>query len=349
MPPKERVEVEIPHSRPWISVADRTLLDGTLVSGQLVAGRVRERFSEELINFHKANRVSLFGSGRDSLIVALESLDVKPGDEVIIPTYVCEEVLYAVNHVGASPRIADVSYSGVLGFETAQRVFSPKTKAIVGVHIFGHFCDIDSLKKFGVPVIEDACQAFGIRFRTEQRLAGTLGHVAVLSFHPTKMLTAGAGGALLVNDPDWVTVAEEPRSNVDGRTFTDINASLAVSQLNRFADFEKRRAHIQTEFDSVAQELSLPPGREDSSFLFRYTFRTNNQAEPVLEWFSRKKIAARRGVDQLLHRRLMLDDALFPNAVEIFQRNISIPFHPSLSDNEVERVKNALRSLNRDR
>lgn len=340
----------VAHSSPWISRADVKRLNATLQSGNLVRGPVAELLEHSLAKYLEVNHVELYGTGREALVAGLHLLAIRPGDEVIIPTYVCSDVRIAVEDVGAVPRVADVSDSGVIHPQAVERVMSSKTRAILGVHIFGHHCDIQSLKQFGLPVIEDACQAFGVRFRSENNgLAGTIGDISFFSFHPTKLLTGGGGGALVVVNRELCLRASQRALAgaviISKKSFTDLNASLVMSQLERFPEFIRRRVFIQRKYDSVIDQSLLPHGRDLSSFLYRYTFASVKGFEETKGLFAEKKITVRRGVDRLLHRDLGLRDSDFPNSVRVFDSNVSIPFYPNLRNREVARVMETLKDV----
>ena len=146
-------------------------------------------------------------SGSSAIILALKCLGVGPGDGVILPTYVCRSVLEAVYTVGGVPELCDVNEFGVMDVNTISRAISKKTKTIIAVHIFANPCNIDELRVFGLPIIEDACQALGLK--TPNGNAGSRGDIGILSFHATKCITTGEGGMLLTNDPGIAGVVKK--------------------------------------------------------------------------------------------------------------------------------------------
>ena len=290
-------------------------------------------------------------SGTAALGLALKTLDIGPGDEVVLPTYVCWSVLAAVTASGAVPRLCDVDQRGVLTVQTVRAALSARTRAILAVHVFGHPCDIHSLTSLGLPVIEDTCQAFGLDVNDHP--AGTLGTLGVLSFHATKCLTTGEGGMLVVGDSNLMDRAcalseSADRNNAVGATvMTDMQAALGLSQLERYPSFLERRRQIFLAYHDASGQLrtARPAYWGEPVFLFRYTLRADHGFELTQPALLAYGVQARRGVDELLHRRLGLDDLDFPQATLLFKHVVSLPFYPSLTGQEQAQVIRAMQAV----
>lgn len=141
-------------------------------------------------------------SGKAALISALIGFGIGPGDQVIVPAYTYIATAIAVTSVGAIPVIAEVDDSLTLDPVDVERKITPATKAIIPVHIQGFPCNMDALcdiaEKYGLKILEDACQADGGRYHGKR--LGTIGHAGALSFNQFKLITTGEGGALLTDD-----------------------------------------------------------------------------------------------------------------------------------------------------
>jgi perosamine synthetase len=341
----------VPHSRPWIEPSDRLAVDNLLKGGMIAHGARVQAFEQAVANYLGATGGIACTSGTTALGLALKSLGIGAGDEVVLPTYVCWNVLSAVTAIGAIPRLCDVDDSGVLTVHTVRPLLSPRSRAIVAVHIFGHPCDIDSLASLGLPVIEDACQALGLEI--DGRLAGTLGEFGVLSFHATKCLTTGEGGMLVSSKPCLLerarALAESAeQKNVAGATsMADLQAALGLAQLERYPTFLERRRQLFAAFHEIACQLvTTRPGYiSQPPFLFRYTLRAQHGFERAQIALLAQGVQARRGVDELLHRRLGLDDCDYPGAVELFEHVVSLPFYPSLTEQEQAQVLRAIQKV----
>ena len=343
-------QILIPHSRPWISESDFQAVQNVLQSGMLSQGLLTAKLESEICRYVGSRYGVAQPSGTAALVLALKALKIGCGDEVILPTYVCRNVLDAVISVGACGKLCDVNDNGVITLESVSTALSPRCKAIIAVHIFGHPCDVGQIKTLGLPIIEDACQAFGMEF--EGKMAGTVGDVGILSFHATKSLTTGEGGMLLTNDETVETnVRRLVRVNDDGVlrgvvTFSDLQAALGLSQFARYTEFRARRQVLAKEYLQVAQSVGISIGMDNASSLpFRFTLRLSENFEALAKIFLHKGVVIRRGVDELLHRGIGLDDASFPNATRLFETTISLPFYPGLTDGEASIVKETIKTL----
>lgn len=333
----------IPHSKPWITVSDREVVDEVLASGMIAKGEQVACF-ENMVRSYLGVKYSIAqSSGSAALTLGLKALRIAQNDEVILPTYVCRSVLESVLSVGATPVLCDVDDTGVVTQQTITPHITRKTKAIIAVHIFGHPVDMDKLSDFGVPIIEDACQAFGLSING--KMAGSIGDIGILSFHATKCLTTGEGGMLVTKSP---SLAHEANLLAAGDSkfiprhfsvLSDIQASLGIAQLTRYGDHLTRRERLRKLYSQEAENSGISIGAPSTTnALFRFTLRKSAPFESVQKNFMGEGVCVRRGVDELLHRQLGLSDDLFPVAVRNYSKTISIPFYPSLTDEESMKV-----------
>ena len=339
----------IPHSRPWITNSDINIVNDILCSGMVSKGSMVNKFEELVKSYTGARGAIALGSGTAALILGLNVLGVRKGDEVILPTYVCRSVLEAVLNTGGIPILCDVNEKGTITADSVEPLLTEKTKVIIAVHIFGHSCDIKDIKNFNIPVIEDACQAFGLKIKGKP--AGGLGDLGILSFNGTKCLTTGEGGMLLLNHAGERDYAYDNSLNkkisLSNRLtpMSDIQASLGLSQLSRYDQFVKRRLQLRTQYDQTCDKSGLNIGGDPiSNMLFRYTIRTLSEFEIIQNYFQKQGVSVRRGVDELLHRILGFKDESFPTASRLFKQTVSLPFYPGLKDEEFDII---LRSINR--
>ncbi len=157
---------------------------------------------EEMKEKFGCDYVTIMTSGKGALISALVGAGIGPGDQVIVPGYTYIATAIAVTAVGAIPVICEADDTLTIDVKDAESKITPHTKAIIPVHIQGFPCDMDAVMaladKYGLAVIEDACQADGGKYHG--KTLGTIGHAGALSFNYYKIITAGEGGALLTND-----------------------------------------------------------------------------------------------------------------------------------------------------
>jgi dTDP-4-amino-4,6-dideoxygalactose transaminase len=177
-----------------------------LESGQVVLGPEVAAFEKEAAAYCGAAHAVGCGSGTDALVLALHALGIGPGDEVIVPPFTFFATVSSVCRVGATPVFADIDpvTFNIDPAEIRAKV-TPKTRAVVPVHLFGQCCDMDAIRKtaedYGLYVVEDAAQSFGSEYKGVR--CGTLGHVSAFSFYPTKNLgSLGDAGLVTTDDPD---------------------------------------------------------------------------------------------------------------------------------------------------
>lgn len=181
-------------------------LKDILDSGQFILGPNVRSFEEEVAAYHRVSHAIGLGSGTDALYLCLRALDIKQGDEVITTPFTFIATAEAITYVNAKPVFVDID-SRTLNIDPSriEEKITPRTKAIIVVHIFGQPADMDEImaiaRRHDLRVIEDCAQAFGARYKDQ--LVGTIGDAGCFSFYPSKNLGAyGDGGMLITNNPE---------------------------------------------------------------------------------------------------------------------------------------------------
>ncbi|MHB9030700.1 MAG: DegT/DnrJ/EryC1/StrS family aminotransferase [Candidatus Latescibacterota bacterium] len=345
----------IPHSKPLMHRDDIRAVTEILESGMLAGGERVRSFEQALAGYIGLPHAAATSSGTAGLFLALRALDIGPGDEVAIPAYVCSSLLYAVRMTGAEPALADTGEDGIHpDADTIKQAFSPRTKAVLFAHLFGHACDLRDIVALGAPVIEDCAMAPGAEWRG--RKAGALGSVAaVFSFYATKVIAAGEGGMVLSDDP---RLTERVRDRADyadkiddvGRfnlKMTDLAAALGNSQLGRLESMIARRRELAARYTEVfsGMGLELPfeqPG--ERCIFYRYVVGSG-RAEQLRTSLHSQGVRAERPVFAPLSRYPDCK-AECPGAERAWARSLSIPLYPALTDEEAETVIRAMRESN---
>ncbi|NIQ88331.1 MAG: DegT/DnrJ/EryC1/StrS aminotransferase family protein [Deltaproteobacteria bacterium] len=343
---KEREIIQ--HSRPFLDDEETRALQNVLTSGQLAQGPQIENFEEELGNFHGLLPGVATSSGTAALHLALLSLGVGPGDEVLLPSYVCSAPLHAVYHSGATPILVDVDpTNGNIDPEDLTRRLTSKSKAIIVVHLFGLPVNVREISALGLPVIEDCAQALGAELAS--RKVGTFGRVAICSFYATKIITTGEGGMLLSSDPDLLAQARDlrdydkkedltPRFNYK---MTDFQAALGRSQFQKLERFLGQREELARVYNEQLATLpcTLPPAQEGRIY-YRYVVSVQGDITELTEKLLKMGIEVARPVYRPLHRYFDLEG--YPGAEMAWKSHLSLPIHPSLTSQDVHRVCHAL-------
>lgn len=323
-------------------------------------------------------------SATDALQVGLAALGIGPGDEVITTTLTFCSTVHVIERLGATPILVDV-VPDTLCIDPIQvaRAITPKTKALLPVHLYGHPCDMDPLlelaSSFELAILEDAAHALPTRYKG--RMVGTIGTATAFSFYATKNLTTGEGG-MLTGDPELIDRARlwslhgmsrdaYKRYTAEGSWFyevlvpgfkcnmTDIQASIGLQQLKKLGRFHSRRKQIVAQYDAAFKpfpELQVPTERSDAESAWHiYALRLHPD---------QLRITRNAFIDQLRHRNIgasvhfipiHLHDYYrrkykfhpedFPVAWREFQRLVSLPLHPGLSDNDVNDVIEAVTDI----
>lgn len=334
----------IPHSRPSIGKAEILAVDAVLASGMLLGGREIELFQAALASLSRRTGVAMFSSGRMAIRAALASLKLPAGSGVVVQTYVCDAVVWAIRENGLKTVFCDVGEGWTATPETVAAVWSPGCRALILAPPFGLRQSARAFRHFSVPIVHDLCQASPLLFVDAG--PGDIADFATLSFHPTKYICAGGGGALLG--------AASPRDGVgaawsEAAPFNEMNAAMGRVQLDRLRELRDRRTMIAALYfdaagtlaDGLRANADVAPGD-----LFRIPLRSDRATfDEITAHFAAQGISVRRGVDQLAHRIAGESDAAYPNALACFAQTFSLPFYPALSDDDAGRIARALERL----
>jgi len=341
--------VTIPHSHPSLDDEEIRVLQNVLTSGQLAQGPQVRGFEEELGSFHGLPPGIATSSGTAALHLSLLSLGVGQGDEVLLPSYLCSAPLHAVYHSGATPVLVDVDpATGNMEPDDLKRRLTPKSKAIIVVHLFGLPANLNEILALGIPVIEDCAQALGAELAGEK--VGTFGSVAICSFYATKIITTGEGGMLLSHDPDLLTRARDLRDYDNRDSFavrfnykmTDIQAALGRSQLGKLEKFLNHREKLALAYsENLACLPCTLPSSHQGRIYYRYVISVEQNVSNLIEGLSRENVQAARPVYRPLHRYLNLEG--YSGAEVAWNSHLSLPIYPSLAPEEMQRICQALR------
>ena len=236
-------------------------------------GKFIEEFESSFAKYVGVKHGVATSSGTTALHLALSALNVGPGDEVIVPDLTFAATINAVLYCGAKPVIVDVTRDyWCIDPEKVKEAISPRTKAIIPVHLYGHPCDMDAImevaERHGLYVVEDCAEAHGAEYKGIR--VGSFGRIACFSFYGNKIITTGEGGMCLTNDED---LAEKMRMLRDhgmspkrrywhetigfNYRMTNLQAALGVAQLNKIDRFIEKKRKIAKVY---AEELSQIDG-----------------------------------------------------------------------------------------
>lgn len=347
----------IPHSRPSLGQDEIRAVSDVIRSGQVAAGPFVAQFERGMAAYMGLQGGVAVSSGTVGLDLALRALGVGHGDNVIIPSYVCSAPWLAIQRMGAQARLVDIDPDTFnLDPHKVRKARTTRTRAVIVPHMFGLPADLTALQGLGIPLIEDCAQTLGA---TEQgRAVGTVGVLTVCSFYATKLLCTGEGGMVLSNDEVLLErlrslreYDQAPSLNAQAYNckMTDLQAAMGIEQLNRLGSFLERRASLAAAYhEALPAQIFTPPvvpeGR--SHCYYRYVVRLPKglqSGEDLTSFLARiehRGVQCRKPVFRPLHRYLELPD--FPAAEEVDRTAVSLPIHPSMSDEDVVRIVHIL-------
>jgi len=340
----------IPHSRPSLGSKEIRAVSEVIASGKIAQGELVKRFENSIAKFVGMKGGVATSSGTAALHLALLSLGVKKGDEVILPSYLCTAPLNTINYVGAKPVLCDINnYDYNISFEDAKRKITKKTKTIIVPHLFGFPAEIDKFLTLGIPVIEDCAQAIGAKYRN--KIVGNFGVISIFSFYATKMLACGEGGMILSNSDKILKIARDLRDYDEKENYlvrynykmTDLQAALGLVQLAKLFSFIRRRKEITEKYNLAFQKCNfeLPfVAKGQESVFYRYVVKTRGDLEKYLVLLKKRGVVCRHPIYKPLHQYLQLKN--FPNTENAWKTALSTPIYPSLTNIEIKKIISAI-------
>lgn len=345
-----------------------------LRSGAYILGQKGAQLEREVAELCGAKYGIAVANGTDALILAVWALDLGPGDEVITTPFTFAATAEAISIRGAKPVFVDIDpVTFNIDVDLVARAITPRTKAILPVHLYGQPADMDPLKalaeRFGLKIIEDNAQAIGASYKGRQ--TGALGDLACISFYPTKNLgAAGDAGMIVTNDEklnDRLRVLRAHGSKVRyyhdemgvNSRLDEIQAAILLAKMPYIKEWNLKRAAVADLYNQMladCQYVITPAKAADRTHVWhQYTIRVSNSqsGNSTLRDDLVKELAA-RGISTMcyypvpMHKQpafkyLNHKDGDFPQAEKVCQEVISLPMYPELSKEQVRQVTTELK------
>ncbi len=375
----------LPFHVPLIEEDDISAVREVMESRWITTGPKSVQFEQEFARFIGVRHAVAVNSGTAALHVAFEAIGLGEGDEVLVPTLTFAATAEAVTYCKARPVLVDSEPDTFnLDPGLVERAITPRTRAIVPVHFAGHPCDMTRLLKIarehGLKVIEDAAHALSARYRG--KMVGTLGDMTCFSFYATKNITTGEGGMTTTDKDEWadrmrimrlhgISKDAWKRYSAEGSwryeilapgfkyNLTDMQAALGLSQLAKCQSMWARRSELAQRYTDALGALDVfevPSTRTDVQHAWHlYVLRVcpgvlRIHRDRVIEELKARGIGA--SVHFMpLHLHPYYRDAWgyrpgdFPVAEDYFDRCISLPLYPAMSDEDQMRVIDALSEI----
>lgn len=360
----------IPVAAPFLGPEEEQAVVRVLRSGMLARGPEVAAFEEEFARYCGTDHAVATSSGTAALHATLCALGIGKDHEVIVPSFTFFATASAVCMCGARPRFADIDRETFnLSIESVLDLLSPKTRAVIGVHLFGQPCDANPLREIcsdeGIPFIEDAAQAHGAEYHG--RKAGSLGVAGCFSFYPTKNMTTGEGGMVTTDDP---ALARRIRVLIDhgqerkyvhatlgyNYRMTDIAAAIGREQLKKLDGFNRRRTENADYYTSrlARSGIICPATAQGVTHVFhQYVVRVTGEfplsRDELAGYLGKKGIGTAVHYPVPLHRQpafaAYADGADCPVAEECAATVLSLPVHPGVRDVDRESVLKAIQEV----
>lgn len=351
---------------PEIGDAEIESVSNVLKSGYLVQGKYVRKFEERIEKYLNVKHAVAVSSGTAALHLALISLDIGRGDEVIVPDFTFPATANVVELVGAKPVFVDIDPETLsIDASKIESRINSNTKAIIPVHEFGQPANMSEImkisKKYGIKVIEDAACALGACFINNY--AGTIGDIGCFSLHPRKAITTGEGGIIVTKDS---VIAEKLQilrnhgiSSVDGTIdfvaagfnyrLTDIQGAIGCIQIEKLDDIIKRRREIaQLYYRGLKNnnKLSLPVYGRNRNHIFQtfYVMLSNAlDRDTIIKGLREHGIESNYGAYALhslsfYRNKYSYDPSEYINTTVACKHGLALPLHSRMSNEDAEFV-----------
>ena len=368
----------IPVCKPWMPGNEKKYVMDTLDTNWVSsAGKYITDFEEQFSKFCETKHGVSCTSGFAALHLALLALDIKKGDEVIVPTFTMSAPVNAVILAGATPVLVDADpKTFCIDANKIEEKITGKTKAIIPVHIYGQPCDMDKIQelaqKYNLYVIEDAAEAHGAMYKGKK--IGSLSHIACFSFYANKILTTGEGGMAITNNEKLAErmayfrnyCFEIPRflHREIGFNYrlTNIQAAMGLAQTENANMLVEARKKVGEKYDALLQGtkgITIPARREGvKNVYWMYSIVLTDEIQ-----VSRKEIVQKlkeRGVDTRnffisMHKQPAFIEkktdnipdcsGQFPVSDKIEERGFYLPSSSDITDQEIEQVCRTLKEI----
>ena len=356
----------IPAAKPIIGDEERAAVDSVLRSGMVAQGpevaAFEREFSDVLLDGRAAVAVN---SGTSGLHLGLLAAGVGPGDEVIVPSFTVAATANSVALTGASPVVADIEpeYFG-LDVSSVESLITDRTAGIMPVHLYGHPANVavlgDLAERRGLKLFEDAAQAHGASL--DGRPVGTFGAFAMFSLYPTKNMTSGEGGMVSTSDPEIERRLRLLRNQGMERQYeneligfnarmTDIHAAIGRVQLTKVEAWTQARRDNASFLDANLTGVVTPPVAADAVHVYhQYTIRVLDDRDGFVKALKDEHQVGSGVYYPIPNHRLPslspyapgLD---LPETEKAAREVVSLPVHPSLSQDDLERIVAAVNAV----
>jgi len=352
----------IPIAKPILGECEKEKLMEVLNSGMIASGEYVRKFEEKFSEYIGIKYGVATTSGTSALCIALKAIDIKEGDKVLTTPFSFIATANSVLYCNAKPEFCDIDERTFnINPEEIEKKLAEddRIKALQIVHLYGLPCDMDKIMKivreYQIKLIEDCAQSHGAEY--EGKKVGSFGDLSCFSFYPTKNMTTGEGGIILTNNEElaencrlFINHGMKERYKHEELGFnyrmTNMQAALGLCQLGKLDEFNEKRirnAAFLSENLGLLEWIKTPYVPENVKHVFhQYTIKLKVDRETFVDYLSREGIGygihyPRTIPQQPFYRKLGYNEK-FEVADNLAERVVSLPVHPALSDDDLDRV-----------
>lgn len=365
----------IPVSRPSLGAEELASVKVVFDSGWLGMGAQVFEFEQALQKFLGAKHAICTNTGTTALHLALDTLGIGKGDEVIVPSFTFVATIQAITQTGAKPVFCDIHADDLnIDPADAKKRITRKTRAILPVHYRGIPCDMDAIRsladKNNLHIIEDAAHAFGSSYKGKR--IGSFGEITCFSFDPIKNISCGEGGAVVFQDDTLLETIQQKRIlGIDKDTWSryrnerswfydvvtqgyryhmsNINAAIGLKQITKYETMNHRKVEVARRYDrafSDCKGITLLKTHDYKNIgLFVYIIRVDERRNELMDHLTKNSVGS--GIHYIPSHLFTLykkDHVKLPVTERIYEEILTLPLFPDITDAQVDRVIAAVKS-----
>jgi len=354
----------IPIAKPFLGEEEIIAVKKVIESGIIASGPKTEEFEKRFANFVGTRHAIATTSGTTALHLALLTLEIKKGDEVIVPSFSFIATANSVLFCNAKPVFCDINPQTFnIDFKKIKDLINEKTKAIMPVHLYGQPADMDPIQeiaeKHSIFIIGDAAQSHGAKYKG--KMVGSFGNVECFSFYPTKNITTGEGGMLTTNSSEIAEKAYSIRNHGRQKTkwgyehgmlgynyrLTDLAAAIGLVQLKHLPDFNKKRKEHAKFLNENLKNVEIPYVPPSVEHVYHQYVIKCKDRESLIEKLKKNDIGFGIYYPKPLHFYRHLKEfghANLKNSEYCAKSVLSLPVHPALEKKDMEKIVKVVNS-----
>ncbi len=331
------------------------LFEKTWQTKTFINGPTVKNFEETFAKYCGADQCVAVSSCTSALQLSLLALGIGPGDEVITVPYTWVSTVEVIKQVGARPVFVDISLNDMcIDPAAVAKKISKKTKAIIGVDLYGNVCDVDELKKFGVPVIQDSAQSTGALYKGKR--VGGLADLTCFSFYPTKNLSCWGDAGAVTGPEKYLKIIRQLRNHGQSDRFNvgmvgwnarmdALQAEVLLNKLPYLDQNNKRRRAIATQYNgNLHRVIEIPVQNTNTVHVYHQYVIKHRKVDQISESLLRNGIQSRRYYPTPLHQTKTYNDkGSYPNSEHCSKSALAIPVHQYLTDKDVSTIISSIK------